>query len=351
MKKLTIAKPSNMHTHLRQNDGSNPLMPILAPLYADTSFHTVAMPNTTPPIATGRDAVNYKKIILDCTPWDLQQEFNPVVPLKILWGKDFQTTPRIIEEANYLGVICAKMYMRGVTTNSDDGVAIEDLTKLYPTFREMAKLNWVLQIHGEHPGKRVLAIDREFKFHPYFMEIHDEVPDLKIVFEHISDRRTIHLIKQMPENIAGTLSTHFMYQTLNDVVEPGLRPKNSYKPIAKRFEDCEAIVDAAISGNPKFFWGSDIAPHPIENKYKDCGACGCFPGEYDILWVLKKFHEMDALPQFENFVSVHGPWFYNLEIPKLKITFEECDPYLTDTMYHNIEIWNGGMEMNWRVRK
>lgn len=351
MKKIIIIKPSNLHAHFRQIDGVKPLMPILAPLYAETSFYTNAMPNTTPPIKTGWNKVNYENEIMSCIPKELQGSFFPIVPIKMLWDNNgFKTTPDVIEEAATMGVRCVKMYMRGVTTNSDDGIALEDIAKLYPTFKRMAELGLILQIHGEHPGKTVLAIHREFKFHPYFLQIHEAVPDLKMIFEHISDRRTIELVKQLPENIAGTLSTHFMYITLNDVVEPGLRPSNSCKPIAKEFEDCEAIIKAAISGNPKFFWGSDIAPHVIENKYKDCGACGCFPGRYDILWVLKKFDEMNALSKFEKFVSINGPKFYGLEIPKKKIVFEECKEYLTDKMFHNIEIWNGGKPMNWRVK-
>jgi dihydroorotase len=346
---IKITRPSNMHGHIRQMTGPDPLMPILAPLFAETYHYFTAMPNTSPPIKTGVDCIRYQQDIMHCLPESARDAFHPITPIKMLWDKNFKTTPQVIEEAHAYGIRWAKMYMRGVTTNSDDGIQLENLPELYPTFRKMAELGWILQIHGEHPGPRILAIHREFKFHPYFLRIHEESPDLKIIFEHISDRRTIELVKQMPENIAGTLSTHFMYMTLNDVVEPGLRPKNSCKPIAKEFEDCEAIVEAAISGHKKWLFGSDIAGHIIKNKYKDSGACGCFPGEYDLLWVLKKFDEMKSLDKFEQFVSLNGPRFYGLPIPEQKMTFVRTVEYKTDTMFHDIEIWKGGETLNWKI--
>ncbi len=346
---LTTTITSNMHTHMRQKDGQNPLMPILAPLFAETYHYCVGMPNTTPPIKTGKDAVRYGKEVMSFVSEEKQDIFHPITPIKMLWDDNFKTTPKVIEEAHALGIRWVKMYMRGVTTNSDDGIRLEDISKLYDTFRKMAELGWILQIHGEHPGKRILAPSREFEFHRYFMQIHNAVPNLKMIFEHISDRRTIELVKQMPENIAGTLSTHFMYITLNDVVEPGLRPQNSCKPIAKDFADCDAIVEAATSSNRKWIFGSDIAGHIIQNKYKDCGACGCFPGQYDVLWVLKKFDEMNALDKFEAFVSLNGPRFYGLPIPKWETTFVRTEEYVTDKMFHDIEIWRGGEMLNWKI--
>ncbi len=347
--KLTIIKPSNMHTHVRQLTGANPLLPSLVPLYAENYYYFVAMPNTTPPIKTGVDKVKYWEDIYSHIPQGNSFKCEPIIPIKLLWNEDFKTTPKVIEDAHDLGVRCAKMYPLGVTTNSQDGIGLEDISKLKETFQKMAELGWILQIHGEHPGKEILATHREYMFHPHFVKIHEGVPNLKMIFEHISDRRTIDLVKQMPSNIAGTLSTHFMYITLNDVVEPGLRPQNSCKPIAKKFEDRDAIVDAAISGNPKFFWGSDIAPHIKANKYKDCGACGCFPGPHDTLWVLKKFEEMNALDRFEDFMSIYGPKFYGLPIPKEKVTFNKVVGYETAKMYQDIEIWKGGEIMNWAL--
>ncbi len=351
MKEITIIKPSNMHAHLRQIDDHYKLMPYLVPLSYRAFHYYVAMPNTTPPNKTGTDCKSYKKQILSCVPDSEKENFHPITPLKLLWNNDFRTTYGVIQDAERDGVSCAKLYLRGTTTNSDDGVRLEDIPELYDTFDTMANLDWVLQIHGENPSNGILAVDREYEFHQYFKKIHEAVPNLKIVYEHISDRRTLELIRSMPANIAGTLSTHFMYMTLNDVVEPGLRPNNSCKPIAKRFEDMEAIIEAATSGDPKFFLGSDSAPHIPENKYKDCGACGCFLAPYDLEWVVQKFDERNALHNLEKFVSINGPTFYGLTLPESKITLTKTEPYRTEKLYHGLEIWKGGEELSWKIKE
>lgn len=351
MTEITIIKPSNMHAHVRQRGDKYNLMPILIPLAYRAFHHYVCMPNTTPPIKNGNEAVAYLEDIIYCYPNKEEVSFNPIIPLKILWNDNFKTTPEVIAKADNHDIRCAKLYLRGTTTNSDDGVALEDIAQLYPTFNEMARLGWILQVHGENPEKGILAIDREYAFHYYFEQIHVAVPHLKMVYEHISDRRTINLVKSMPDNIAGTLSTHFMYMTLNDVVEPGLRPNNSCKPIAKRFEDMEAIIEAATSGHPKFFLGSDSAPHIPENKYKDCGACGCFLAPYDLEWVVQKFDERDALHNLEKFVSINGPTFYGLDIPETKLTLVKTFPYITNKGYHGLEIWRGGEELSWKIEE
>lgn len=351
MKEITIIKPSNMHAHVRQLGDKHNLMPILVPL-AERAFHYyVCMPNTTPPIKDGYMAKAYGNEILSCLTAEKAEKFSPIVPLKLLWNDKFKTTLEVIVHADILDIRCAKLYLRGTTTNSDDGVALEDLPKLYAAFKTMAEFDWILQIHGENPSNGILAVDREYEFHQYFKKIHEAVPNLKIVYEHISDRRTIELIRSMPANIAGTLSTHFMYMTLNDVVEPGLRPNNSCKPIAKRFEDMEAIIEAATSGDPKFFLGSDSAPHIPENKYKDCGACGCFLAPYDLEWVVQKFDERNALHNLEKFVSINGPTFYGLTLPESKITLTKTEPYRTEKLYHGLEIWKGGEELSWKIKE
>lgn len=349
---ITIIKPSNMHAHVRQLGDKDNLMPILVPPAQEKFSYYVCMPNTKPPIKTGEDAFRYGAEVYSCLPIEKRKSFSPIVPLKLLWNDNFKTTPEVIEDAHTKqGIMCAKLYLAGTTTNSDDGVRLEDIPKLYPTFEKMMKRGWILLIHGEHPGKNILAMDREYEFHRYFIGIYENTPDLKIVYEHISDRRTIDLVNRLPKNIAGTLSTHFLWMTLNDVVEPGTNPNNNCKPIAKRFEDMEKIIKTAVSGNPKFFLGSDSAPHLPENKYKHNGACGCFLAPYDLEWVVEKFDQEGCLSNLEKFVSINGPAFYGLPLPIETLTLIRTEPYATEKLYHGIEIWKGGEELHWKIKK
>ncbi len=355
-KKITIIRPSNMHGHLRQSTDAAKILPDIIDLAYPYYEYFVAMPNIKPSIKTIEDVLRYKEEIISFVPDEFisAQRFNPIVPLKMIWNNDFKTTPRVITDArkcNY-GINCVKLYVIGTTTNADDGVLISDLEKLYPTFATMEELGTLLLIHGEVPDKDVDALDREYIFgDKYLTKIARDFPGLKIVEEHITDERMVKIVEQLPYNVAATITTHHLYMTQNDFLEPGLTARNGCKPYAKLHKDLSAIQQAVRSGNPKFFFGDDTAWHRKENKYCEHSACGC-GHTHSIEFVTQFFADADILPHLGNFVSVNGPHFYGLPIPKETLTLEYVEtPYSPEAEYKGMLPWGSDRKLFWRIKK
>ena len=300
---LILPTPDDFHVHLRQDA----LLKVTAPLSAKTFGRVLVMPNTTPSIATGADALAYKAAIQTISP-----TLQPLMAIKLL----NTTTAEQIYEAHTAGVIAAKLYPQGVTTNSDDGIEINDLeqgtARLAQVFSAMQDCGMILCVHSEYPGR--FCLNREADFLPVVKDLISGFPELRIVIEHISTSRAAEFVWYGSTNIAATITVHHLKLTLDDVIGDKLRPHHFCKPIAKTPEDRKALWDAIRSGNPKFFLGTDSAPHAIRTKEGDFGCAGVFTAPVAMPLLASMFEEHGVLDRLASFTSRYGAEFYRLPV-------------------------------------
>jgi dihydroorotase len=269
----------------------------------------LVMPNTEPPVLTGDDAERYRKEIAAAVPPD--HAFEPLMTIKIVPS----TTPEIVRDAAAAGVVAGKLYPEGVTTNSSDGV--RDVLQLADTFAAMSESGLVLCLHGETPD--TFCLDREERFLAEVLPVLAErLPDLRIVLEHVSTAAAVDWVRRHPlrpdgrPRVAATITVHHLLLTLDDVVGGLLAPHHFCKPIAKRPADRAAVVAAAVSGDPRFFLGTDSAPHARAAKEAAHGCAGIFTAPVALPLLATVFDEQGALDALDGFCSGHGPRFYGL---------------------------------------
>jgi len=303
MDKITIKCPDDFHIHLRQGEE----LINYAKESAKVFKRGVVMPNTIPPIISARQIIEYRKQILDCTT-----NFEPLMTFKIIPGLD----PMEIKSLRDAGAIIGKYYPAGATTNSSDGVT--HWKQMKDVLEEMQRLGIVLSIHGEVPDSFIL--NREKDFLPILDEIIKAFPGLKIVLEHISSREGIEYVKNAPDNVAGTITLHHLIHTVEDVIRDG---NNKCMPIPKLIEDRDSIRVAAFSGSPKFFFGSDSAPHLQSEKDNATGKFGVYSAPVLLPKLVEIFENFGVLNKLENFVSKYGADFYGLPHNKGSITLEK----------------------------
>lgn len=303
-KQIVIKKPSDMHIHLRQDD----LLKITVREAEKWFSFGVIMPNTIPPVTTPERLIGYKNKISEIAP-----EFKPVMTFKLYPGMKGNAVKKLAEA----GAKAGKLYPAGVTTNSEDG--IRSWRSIKAALGAMSDLGLILSIHCEKPG--IFCLDREYRYHREFISIVKAFPDLKIVFEHISDRRSVDLVADMPDRISGTITAHHLLLTLDDVIGGSMNPHDFCKPLAKTEKDREALRAAAFSGNSKFFFGSDSAPHLKCKKESGSAGAGIYSAPCALLLLTELFESEGKLDMLEDFVSVYGPSFYNLPETKEEITF------------------------------
>jgi len=354
VKEIQIRAPDDFHVHFRQGE----MLRNVAPFTSNVFRRAMVMPNTSPAILTADDVIPYRVSIKDAARNDA---FEPLMTIKLVGT----TTPAIIEDAMAVGIVAAKLYPEGVTTNSEDGVSPGDIEKLYPVFDVMQRADLVLSLHGEVP--KVFVMDREFRFLTILEQIAEDFPRLRIVLEHITTGAAVAKVKSMREGVAATITTHHLLMTLDNVLcdERGgnefLNPHHYCKPVAKRPEDRDWLLKAAFSGNPKFFFGSDTAPHLREKKECDCGCAGVWnaPVNLPILASLFLDHpESSPNPAsanaqgLERFISEFGAQFYRLPLNDTKITlYDNNDPYtVQDNIGGVVPFW-ARRSLGWRCRK
>lgn len=298
-KEIILPLPDDFHSHVRQGE-------VLAGFVQDLASQfgrALVMPNTTPPMVCASQIEQYKKEILDAA-----KEVNPNFEVLMT----FKLKPGITEEELLLmkscGVIAGKYYPAGVTTNSEDGVS--DFESVFPVIALMEKLGIVLCVHGEEPG--VFCLDRESVFAEKVEILAKQFPKLKIVFEHLSTAKAVDLVKRLPSNVAATITVHHLLMSLDGVIGDALRPHHFCKPLPKRPEDLFALRNAAFSGNPKFFLGTDSAPHLKEKKESCCGAAGVYSAKVAIPILVREFLAANALDKLPDFIGGFGADFYNL---------------------------------------
>ena len=302
MNKLTITRPDDWHLHLRDGETLKAVLPDTAHRFA----RAIVMPNLRPPVTNVDLALAYRERILEALPNGLQFE-----PLMTLYLTD-NTTGAEIKKASESGFVHAvKYYPAGATTNSDSGVT--DLNKCSQVFEVMQNLGMPLLMHGEVTDGDVDVFDREKVFIDRNMKpLLARFPELKVVFEHITTRDAAQFVTAAPANVAATITPHHLLMNRNAMFAGGMRPHHYCLPILKREEHRQALVEAAISGSPKFFLGTDSAPHPKSAKESACGCAGMYSAHAAIELYAEVFDAENALAKLEAFASFYGADFYGL---------------------------------------
>lgn len=310
MTRITITRPDDWHLHLR--DGAH-----LAAVLPDTArrfARAIVMPNLRPPVTTTRMAMEYRRRILAALPAGAVFE-----PLMTLYLTD-NTPPGEIGEARASGCVHAvKYYPAGATTNSDSGVT--DLTKCRRVFEAMEKEGMPLLVHGEVTDPAVDVFDRERVFIERMLApLIERHAGLRVVMEHITTREAAEFVTQAPVRVAATITAHHLLLSRDALFAGGLRPHHYCLPVLKRETHRMALVRAATSGNPKFFLGTDSAPHARTAKETDCGCAGIYTAHAGIELYCEVFAAAGSLERLEGFASRHGPAFYKLPVNEDTIT-------------------------------
>jgi dihydroorotase len=334
MKHVRVRKIDDMHVHLRQAG----LLSKVLPHTAGQCARALVMPNTTPAVLTADDLVSYRTSIMDALGPDA--DFVPLMTFKV----SPSTSPDGVRRLKDKGATAGKLYPEGVTTNSEDGV--RDFKSLYPVYEAMQESGLVLCLHGEMPG--VFSMDRERAFLSTLREIARDFPELRIVLEHATTADAVECVMGLPGNVAASLTVHHLYITLDDVLGDKLNPHAFCKPIAKRPEDRDALVEAATSGNPKFFLGSDSAPHLIENKECSCGAAGVYSAPVLLPALYELFEKHNRIEMLEPFTSQFGASFYGLPLNQSTVALIE-DEWTVPDQYDGVRPFLAGKKMRWRV--
>jgi dihydroorotase len=299
---LTIKRPDDWHLHLRDGDMMRAVLPFTAELYG----RAIIMPNLRPPVRTVKDADAYRKRILDCLPAG-----HGFQPLMTLYLAD-ETPPAEIHFGKNEGLLAAvKLYPMGSTTHSDYGVTT--IKKVYRVLEVMQELNLPLSIHGEVSDADVDFFDRESVFIDRELDpVRKDFPELKIVLEHVSSKTGVDYVLSAEAGLAATVTPHHLLISRNSMFAGGLNPHMFCLPVAKREADRLAVRKAAVSGDPRFFFGSDSAPHRLADKEKTGGAAGIFNMPTAFPYTVQIFEAAGALDKLERFVSLNGAQFYGL---------------------------------------
>ncbi len=342
MQELTITRPDDWHLHLR--DGS-----MMQSVVSDTVrqfARAIVMPNLKPPVTTTSLAQAYRTRILATLP--ASSRFQPLMTLSLTDNTNAQE----IQRAKSSGVVHAvKLYPAGATTNSDAGVT--DIRKTYPALEEIQRVGMPLLVHGEVTDPAVDIFDREAVFiERVLIPLLRDMPELRVVFEHITTKEAAQFVTDAPENIAATITAHHLLYNRNALLAGGVRPHYYCLPVLKRESHREALGKTAASGNPKFFLGTDSAPHAQHTKEAACGCAGCYTAHAAIELYAEAVEQLNALEKLEGFASFHGADFYCLprNTAKIKLRKEEWQvPASVAFGEHRLVPLRAGEAMKWKV--
>jgi dihydroorotase len=313
---ITITRPDDWHIHFRDDAEMASVLPDTARVFG----RAIAMPNLKPPVTTVALAAAYRERLLASVPAGSTFE-----PLMTLYLTDNTAPEEIVRAQQSSFVHAVKYYPAGATTNSDSGVT--DLNKAYPAIAAMEEAGLPLLLHGEVTDPDVDVFDREAVFiERHLAKLMRDFPRLKIVLEHITTRQAAEFVAAAPANVAATLTVHHLLYNRNAMFQGGIRPHLYCLPILKRETHRQALVAAAISGNPKFFLGTDSAPHALGAKESSCGCAGIYSAHAAIELYAEAFDAAGALDKLEAFASFYGADFYGL-------------PRNTDTITLRRESW------------
>ncbi|QLQ33283.1 MAG: dihydroorotase [Candidatus Thiothrix singaporensis] len=310
---LIITQPDDWHVHLR--DGA--MLNQVAPYTARQFGRAIIMPNLKPPVTTAAQAAAYRGRILQATR--AYPDFTPLMTAYLTDTIDAQELKNGHSEGIFTA---AKLYPANATTNSAAGVT--DIRKIYPVLEVMQEIGMPLLLHGEMVGKDIDIFDREAVFLDAVLQpLLDDMPELKVVLEHITTQDAAEFVAAASGNLAATITVHHLQINRNDILVGGIKPHLYCLPVAKREQHRLALRKAATSGNPKFFLGTDTAPHVITDKESACGCAGIFSAPHALENYVQVFDEENALGQFEAFASLNGSAFYGLPTNPRKVTLRK----------------------------
>jgi dihydroorotase len=341
---LTLTRPDDWHLHLRDGAAMASVVSHTARQFA----RAIVMPNLKPPVTTTAQALAYRERILAALPHGMQFE-----PLMTLYLTD-NTPPDEIRRAKESGLVHAvKLYPAGATTNSDAGVT--DLKKCTKTLEAMQAVGMPFLVHGEVTDPAVDVFDRETVFIERVMQpLRRDMPELKIVFEHITTKDAAEYVAQESGPLAATVTAHHLLYNRNEIFKGGIRPHYYCLPVLKREEHRKALVRAATSGSPKFFLGTDSAPHPKGLKEHACGCAGCYTALHAMELYAEAFDQAGALDKLEAFASFNGPAFYGLPRNSGSVTLKR-EPWTLPAELPLGEAGatlvplNGGEQIGWKL--
>jgi len=343
MIRINITKPDDWHLHLRSGE----VMKSVVGMSATQMSRAIIMPNLSPPVKSVRQAQAYRKEIMKALPTN--SDFNP---LMVLYLADDTEPKEITAAAASPEIYAAKLYPAGATTNSGNGVT--NITNIYPALEAMQKEEILLLIHGEVTDSEVDVFDRESIFIETVLDrIVKDFPGLKIVLEHITTKDAVDYVLGCKDNVAATITPHHLLANRNHMLVGGIKPHYYCLPVLKRQNpDQKALLKAAISGNPKFFLGTDSAPHSREKKESACGCAGIFSAHAAIELYAEAFDGEGAIEMLEGFASIFGPSFYGLPHNQEKITLEKS-PWKVPDYYEfaglKLTPFFAGAELSWRL--
>ena len=307
---ITLTRPDDWHLHVRDWAVLDDVVPHTARQFA----RAIIMPNLKPPVTTTAQAVAYRERIVAAVP-----EGGSFEPLMTLYLTD-NLPAKEIAAAKTSGVVHAvKLYPAGATTNSDSGVT--DIERTYPVLEAMQKHGLPLLVHGEVTDPEVDVFDREAVFiQRHLAPLVKRFPRLKVVLEHVTTRYGVEFVRSAPDTVAATVTAHHLLLNRNALFQGGLRPHHYCLPVLKREEHRQALIEAAVSGSPKFFLGTDSAPHPRTAKESACGCAGIYTAHGALELYAEAFEAAGALDRMEAFASFNGPDFYGLPRNRSTVT-------------------------------
>tara|TARA_B100000900_G_scaffold71246_1_gene56574 strand:+ start:2533 stop:3576 length:1044 start_codon:yes stop_codon:yes gene_type:complete len=341
MDQLTLIQPDDWHVHLRDEDALATTVPAAARSFG----RSIVMPNLVPPVTTLDRARAYYRRIMEHRPAGSDWQ-----PLMVLYLTD-NTSPEDIREAKDSDLIYGcKYYPAGATTNSDSGVT--DLRRLGDVFSAMQEAGLVLQLHGEVTDGDVDIFDREAVFiDRYLGDIAQQFPRLKIILEHVTTEQGVNFVRGSGANVAATITPQHLLYNRNDMLVGGMRPHLFCLPILKRDHHQRVLIEAATSGDKKFFLGTDSAPHARHAKEAECCSAGCYSHHAALELYAEVFERENALTKLEAFASVNGPEFYQLPLNSKKVTLKREEwtlPAKIDYGLTDLVPLAAGEQLRWR---
>lgn len=339
---LTLTRPDDWHLHLRDGAAMASVVPATAQQFA----RAIVMPNLRPPVTTAEQAVAYRDRIRAAVPAGLKFE-----PLMVLYLTD-NTPVNEVKRAKDAGVVAFKLYPAGATTNSDAGVT--DLRKTHKVLEAMQREGLVFCVHGEVTDSEVDVFDREKAFiDDKLIPLRRDFPELKVAFEHITTKEAAQYVSEADHFVGATITPQHLLYNRNAIFMGGVRPHYYCLPILKREEHRLALVKAATSGDPKFFLGTDSAPHASHLKEHASGCAGCYTAPCALELYAEAFEAVGALDKLEAFASFHGPDYYGLPRNTDTVTLVREDWVVPEELPFGeavIKPLRGGETLRWKMR-
>ncbi|MFT5691030.1 MAG: dihydroorotase [Oceanicoccus sp.] len=340
--KLEMTRPDDWHVHLRDGQDLQHTVPAMARYFG----RAIVMPNLVPPVSNADEAIAYRERIMAAQQHCERQ----VQPLMVIYLTD-KTSADDIRRAKLAGVIGCKLYPAGATTNSDSGVT--DINKIYSALEAMQKEGILLLLHGEVTDQSIDIFDREKAFiDSTLTQLTRDFPELSIVLEHITTKDAVEFVQGANKNVAATITAHHLLLNRNDMLVGSIKPHYYCLPILKRNIHQQALIEAATSGSPKFFLGTDSAPHPKDLKETSCGCAGIYTAHAAIELYAEAFERADALDRLEGFASHFGPDFYGLQRNSDTITLRKeawLVPTTVDLGTNHLVPMYAGESLQWQV--